>query len=155
METEVHATPTKIAERLWALQVDPLTEFRGRYKVIQDYLLSLFRAEGLDEVLVHALAALPVTTEVISLLKVVEFAESNEYDVLVLDTMPSGEALKNLYLPTLIGSNASKLIKLVEPFPSVAKVAEPIVGIPHIEHGRYQRRHQAPGTVQKAEISTT
>ena len=129
-EAEVHHTPTRITEKLWAIQVDPVREVREKYGVIQDYILSLFRSEGLDEVLVYAIAALPVTTEFLALLKVVEFMESNTYAVIVLDTVPSGDALKNIYLPTLLGSNAEKLIKLVAPFANVAKVAEPIVGIP-------------------------
>jgi arsenite-transporting ATPase len=129
-ETEVHHTPTILAEKLWAMQVDPIREVKENYGVIQDYMLSLFRSEGLDEVLVYAIAALPVTTEFVALLKVVEFVESNTYAAIVLDTVPSGDALKNIYLPTLLGSNAEKLIKLVTPFANVAKVAEPIVGIP-------------------------
>jgi arsenite-transporting ATPase len=61
---------------------------------------------------------------------VVEFVESSNYDVLVLDTVPSGEALKNIYLPTLLGSTAAKLIKLIAPLVGIAKVMEPIVGLP-------------------------
>ncbi|RZN39243.1 MAG: ArsA family ATPase [Methanophagales archaeon ANME-1-THS] len=129
-ETDVYHTPTRITEKFWALQVDPVREVKENYGVLQDYMLSLFRSEGLDEVLVYAIAALPVTTEFVALLKVVEFMESQTYAALVLDTVPSGDALKNIYLPTLLGSNAEKLIKLVAPFAQVAKVAEPIIGIP-------------------------
>jgi len=81
-------------------------------------------------VLAYEIAALPNMTEFVSLLKVVEFVESNNYDIIVLDTVPSGEALKNIYLPTLLGSTAAKLIKLVAPLANLAKVIEPIVGVP-------------------------
>ncbi len=58
----------------------------------------------------------------------VEFVESDNYDVIVLDTVPSEEALKNIYLPTLLGSTAAKLINLMAPLASIARVVEPIVG---------------------------
>jgi len=130
LETEVYHTPTKILERLWAIQVDPIREARETYGVIQEYIVSLFKSRGVDEVLAYEIAALPNMTEFVSLLKVVEFVESNTYDILVLDTVPSGEALKNIYLPTLLGSTAAKIIKMVAPLVNVAKVVEPIVGLP-------------------------
>ena len=130
LEAELQPVPTQIAEQLWALHIDPLYEIRANYERIQDYLLALFRAEALDEQLVYAFASLPLTSELIALLKLVEFVNANAYDAVVLDTLPSGESLRNLYLPTLLGSNATTLIKLTAPFANVAKVAEPIIGIP-------------------------
>jgi len=130
VERDVHHIPTKIVEKLWAVQVDPIREAREAYGVIQEYIVSLFKSKGVDEILAYEIAALPNMTEFVSLLKVVEFVESNNYDVIVLDTVPSGEALKNIYLPTLLGSTASKVIKLVAPLVNIAKVVEPIVGLP-------------------------
>ena len=131
-ETEVHHIPTKIGgrDKLWAIQVDPIREVREKYGVIQDYIVSVFKSKGLDEVLAYEIAALPNMTEFVSLLKVVEFVEANSYDVIVLDTVPSGEALKNIYLPTLLSTTAAKLIKMVMPFANIAKIVEPIVGVP-------------------------
>ncbi len=129
-EMPVKHVPTKIANDLWALQVDPLREVKERYGVIQEYMVSLFKSRGLDEILAYEIASLPSMTELAALLKIVEFMELGEYDVIVLDTVPSGEALKNIYLPTLLGSVATKLIKLIIPFASVVKVVEPIVGVP-------------------------
>ncbi|MCW3130018.1 MAG: ArsA family ATPase [Methanophagales archaeon] len=131
-ETQIQYTPTKTggSDKLWAIQVDPIKEVREKYGVIQEYIVSLFKSKGLDEVLAYEIAALPNMTEFVSLLKVVEFVESNNYDVIVLDTVPSGEALKNIYLPTLLGSTATKLIKLMAPLANIAKVVEPIVGVP-------------------------
>ncbi len=138
LETRVQHTPTKIEvggsenknKNLWAVQVDPIREVREKYSVIQEYIVSLFKSKGLDEVLAYEIAALPNMTEFVALLKVVEFVESGSYDVIVLDTVPSGEALKNIYLPTLLGSTAAKLIKMVAPLAGIAKIVEPIVGLP-------------------------
>ncbi|HDS46047.1 MAG TPA: ArsA family ATPase [Methanomicrobia archaeon] len=129
-ETDVQSVPTQIAAQLWALQIDPLREIQANYQRIHDYVLALFRVEELDEQLVYAFASLPLTSELIALLKLVEFGDAHAYDAVVLDTLPSGESLRNVYLPALLGSNAATLIKLTAPFAAVAKVAEPIIGIP-------------------------
>lgn len=130
LETVVHHRPTAIVDKLWAVQIDPIREARESYGVIQEYVVNLFKSRGVDEVLAYEIAALPNMTEFVSLLKLVEYVESNSYDVIVLDTVPSGDALKNIYLPTILGSTASKVIKLVAPLANIAKIAEPIVGIP-------------------------
>ena len=129
-ETDVHHTPTRIMDKLWGIQIDPIREAREAYGVIQEYIVSLFKSKGVDEVLAYEIAALPNMTEFVSLLKLVSFVESNSYDVIVLDTVPSGDALKNIYLPTLLGSTAAKVIKMIAPLAGVAKVVEPIVGLP-------------------------
>ncbi|HUV02121.1 MAG TPA: TRC40/GET3/ArsA family transport-energizing ATPase [Desulfobacteria bacterium] len=130
LETVVHHRPTAIVDKLWAVQIDPIREARESYGVIQEYVVNLFKSRGVDEVLAYEIAALPNMTEFVSLLKLVEYVESNSYDVIVLDTVPSGDALKNIYLPTILGSTASKVIKLVAPLANIAKLVEPIVGIP-------------------------
>jgi arsenite-transporting ATPase len=129
-ETDVHHTPTEIMDKLWGIQIDPIREAREAYGVIQEYIVSLFKSKGVDEILAYEVAALPNMTEFVSLLKLVSFVESNNYDVIVLDTVPSGDALKNIYLPTLLGSTATKVIKMIAPLVGVAKMVEPIVGLP-------------------------
>ncbi|UYZ39922.1 MAG: TRC40/GET3/ArsA family transport-energizing ATPase [Candidatus Methanospirare jalkutatii] len=127
-ERPVGSTPTKIVEHLHAIQVDALREVREKYGVIQEYVVSVFKARGLDEVLAYEIASLPNMTEFAAMLKIVDFVDA--YDVVVLDTVPSGEMLKNIYLPAILGSIAPKLLRLVAPFTNVAKLAEPIVGVP-------------------------
>ncbi|MCU4140202.1 MAG: Anion-transporting ATPase [Methanophagales archaeon] len=127
-ERPVGSTPTKIVEHLHAIQVDALREVREKYGVIQEYVVSVFKARGLDEVLAYEIASLPNMTEFAAMLKIVDYVDA--YDVVVLDTVPSGEMLKNIYLPAILGSIAPKLLRLVAPFTSVAKLAEPIVGVP-------------------------
>lgn len=129
-ETKVRSEPTKIAEHLWAFQLDPVREVREKYRVIQEYVASLFQARGLDEVLAYEVASLPNMTPFLSLLSLVDFFEEGGYDAIILDTLPSGETLKNLYLPVLVGSMSRKLLKLTSSFVRTFKIVESIVKIP-------------------------
>ena len=129
-EAEIGPKPTKVTDHLWALQVDPLKEVKEKYGIIQEYVAMVFKAKGLDETLAYEVASLPNMTSFLSLLKIVDIFEEGGYDAIILDTVPSGEALKNLYLPTLMGSMSRKLLKLAGSLVGAAKVVEPLVKIP-------------------------
>jgi len=130
LEARVGHEPTKVLDHLWALQVDPLKEVKEKYWVIQEYLAKVFRARGVDETLAFEIASLPNMTPFLSLLKLVDLAEQGGFDAIILDTVPSGESLKNLYLPMLVGSISRKLLKLAGSFMGVAKVVEPLIKMP-------------------------
>lgn len=130
LEARVGHEPTKVAGRLWALQVDPLKEVRERYQVIQEYVARVFMSKGLDEVLAYEVASLPNMTPFLSLLKLVDVVREGGFDAVILDTVPSGEALKNLYLPMLVGPISRKILKLASSLVGAAKVIEPLIKIP-------------------------
>ncbi|MFQ5712369.1 MAG: TRC40/GET3/ArsA family transport-energizing ATPase [Candidatus Geothermarchaeales archaeon] len=122
--------PTEISDRLWALQIDPLNEMRKSYGLIQDYVASVFSARGIDETLAYEIASLPSTTSFFALLKIEEYAKGDDYDLIILDTVPSGETLKFIYFPKLVGTISRKLIKLAGSIAGLARVFEPIIGVP-------------------------
>jgi len=129
-EASIREKPTRILSRLWALQVDPIKEVKEKYEVIYEYAASVFKARGLDETLAYEVASLPNMTPFIALLKLVDLVEEGGFDVIILDTVPSGEALKNLYLPSLLGSISRKLLRAGSYLLGVTKVIEPLIGAP-------------------------
>ncbi|RLF14501.1 MAG: hypothetical protein DRJ97_06140 [Thermoprotei archaeon] len=130
LEAHVGPEPTRVVDHLWAVQVDPLREVREKYWVIQEYLAKVFKARGVDETLAFEVASLPNMTSFLSLLKLVDVVERGGFDAVVLDTVPSGEALKNLYLPSLVGSISRKLLKLAGSLVGAVKVVEPLIKVP-------------------------
>ncbi len=127
---EIHTTPTKIADKLWAQNVDPIKEAAEHYKEILDYIALLLKTRGLNEVLAYEIASIPGMTGVATMLKLAYIYEKNSYDAIVIDTVPSGEALRYLYIPTIIGKISRRLMRIIYPLVDVGKVVEPIVGIP-------------------------
>lgn len=130
LEISVDREPTKIIDNLYALNVDPIREAAKHYSMILDYIASVFKARGLDEILAYELAALPGMTGVAGMLMLDKLAKENEYDSIVIDTVPSGEALKFLYIPSLLGKISRRFIKLATPLAEAGKIVEPFVGIP-------------------------
>jgi arsenite-transporting ATPase len=61
-------------------------------------------SKGLDKTLSYEIAMMPGMTQVLTLLKIEEYIKTREFDTIVLDMPASGEALRYLYFPKLMGS---------------------------------------------------
>lgn len=109
MEGEIRGTPTRISANLYAAQVDPVAEMDSHFKTIFSYFASYFQARGVDDTISYELAMLPGMTQLLCLLRIEEAVSSGDYDVIILDMPASGEALRFLYFPKLVGSLSMRL----------------------------------------------
>lgn len=119
-----------VQQNLTALQIDPVTEMSRQYDTILSYMATIFSAKGIDETLAYEIAMLPGMTQLFSLLKIEEVERNRSFDVVVLDMPASGEALRYLYFPKLVGSIGRKLTGLAGLFSGFAKVFHPLAKIP-------------------------
>mgnify|MGYP000294709149 CR=1 FL=1 len=129
LRVKVGREVTKVIDNLYAINIDPVKEAAENYSIIIDYIASVLKARGIDESLAYEIASLPGMTGVVTMLKLNAIAKEG-YDVIVIDTVPSGEALRYLYVPTIIGRISRKIMKIAMPFVELGKVVEPLAGIP-------------------------
>lgn len=130
MMKEIGHEPRQVATNLTALQIDPVSEMSKQYDPILSYMAAIFSAKGIDETLAYEIAMLPGMTQLFSLLKIQEVERSKTFDCVVLDMPASGEALRYLYFPKLVGSIGRKLTGLAGLFSGFAKVFQPVAKIP-------------------------
>jgi arsenite/tail-anchored protein-transporting ATPase len=116
----------EVIPNMYALQVDPVTEMNKQYNTILSYLASIFSAKGIDETLAYEIAMLPGMTQLFSLLKIEEVVREKTFDTVVLDMPASGEALRYLYFPKLVGSIGKKFTGLFGMFSGVARMFQPL-----------------------------
>jgi arsenite-transporting ATPase len=116
----------KILPNLEALQIDPVTEMKKQFDTILSYMASVFSAKGIDETLAYEIAMLPGMTQLFSLLKIEELVKLKSFDAIVIDMPASGEALRYLYFPKLVGSIGRKLTGLAGMFGGVARMFQPL-----------------------------
>ena len=127
---EISHEPRQVLANLTALQIDPVTEMSKQYDPILSYMAAIFSAKGIDETLAYEIAMLPGMTPLFSLLKIEEVERLKSFDAVVLDMPASGEALRYLYFPKLVGSIGRKLTGLAGLFSGLAKVFQPVAKIP-------------------------
>jgi arsenite-transporting ATPase len=116
----------KILPNLEALQIDPVTEMKKQFDTILSYMASVFSARGIDETLAYEIAMLPGMTQLFSLLKIEELVKLKSFDAIVIDMPASGDALRYLYFPKLVGSIGRKLTGLAGMFGGVARMFQPL-----------------------------
>ena len=107
LEQKLSNEPTKISgvENLWAMEIDAkivLKEFKEEYG--EDILDILQKGTYLSDKEVEEMFELdiPGLDEIMGLKKITDFIDSQEYDLYIVDTAPTGHTLRLLALPELL-----------------------------------------------------
>jgi len=91
--------PELVAPNLWAQEVDLYYSMKKYWGNMRELMLTVFRWQGVDAVAAEEMAALPGMNEGSVLLWLEQFYRSGDYDVIVVDSAPTGETLTLLTLP--------------------------------------------------------
>jgi arsenite-transporting ATPase len=130
-ERRLGPDPIGIAPHLEASEVDPRVEMQNHWGHIRDYLVAMFRYQGIEEVVAEELAQLPGAEEITTLLAVEKLAVSGRYDLMIVDCAPTGSALRLATLPE-VGHRALRLLlPTMKAITSVGTpIAQKIVSVP-------------------------
>jgi arsenite/tail-anchored protein-transporting ATPase len=122
--------PRQVAPNLHALHVDARAEMERHWGSIRDYLVALFRYEGIEDVVADELALLPGADEVATLLAVEEQAAAN-WDLVVVDCAPTGSTLRLVTLPEVATGTLRLVLRIQRVLASVVTpLAQAVVPVP-------------------------
>ena len=93
------ADPVEVVTGLSAVQVDPRRRGERTWRVVQEYLIGVLDALGVDPVAAEDLTVLPGVEEVLALLEVRDLVAAGGNDLVVVDCAPTAETLRLLALP--------------------------------------------------------
>lgn len=127
--------PIQVQPNLWGAELDALVELQENWGSVKSYITEVLQARGLDGVQAQELAILPGMDEIFSLVRVNRHYDEDDFDVLIIDSAPTGTALRLLSLPDVSGWYMRKFYKPLQGLAQMLRpVAEPIVksltGIP-------------------------
>ncbi len=130
-QKELKPYPTEVTENLYAMEVNVEYELERHWNTIKEYLTIFFKSQGIDDVVAEELAIFPGFDELASLLHLLSYYDSKDYDVIILDCAPTGETLRLLSVPEVAKwymnrffGVEKKLLKIVKP------IAEPLINVP-------------------------
>ena len=130
-QKKLNPYPTKVTDDLYAMEVNVEFELERHWNTVKKYLEAFFRSQGIDDVIAEELAIFPGFDEFASLLNLLKFYKSGEFDVIILDCAPTGETLRLLSVPEVAKwymrrffGIEKKVLKVVKP------VAEPLINVP-------------------------
>jgi arsenite-transporting ATPase len=123
LRARLGAEPREVAPGLDALEVDARAEIERHWGGVRDYLVSVLRWQGIEEVVAEELALLPGFEELATLLCVEAHAREGGYDLVVVDCAPTDSALRLLTLPDVARSAFRALLRVQA---ALARVVTPL-----------------------------
>lgn len=96
---ELSAEPQEVEPNLFAQEVDVYYSMQKHWGNIRQLMLATFRLQGVDQIVAEELSALPGMEEASAFLWLEEHYNSGQYDLIVIDSAPTGETLSLLSLP--------------------------------------------------------
>ncbi len=123
-DMELGHEPKEVRPNLWGAELDALMELEGNWGAVKRYITQVLQARGLEGVQAEELAILPGMDEIFGLVRMKRHYDEGVYDVLIIDSAPTGTALRLLSLPEVGGWYMRKLYK---PFQGLSMALRPLV----------------------------
>src|SRR5688572_30010525 len=124
LDHEVGALPTKLADNLWAQEINVLDEVRQHWGELQGFVTTMLKRKGVNEVAAEELAVIPGMEEVVSLLHIRKQAKEGNFDAVIVDAAPTGETIRLLTMPETFQWYAARVMDWD---PGMLSVAKPLV----------------------------
>ncbi|APB33351.1 arsenite-activated ATPase ArsA [Gloeomargarita lithophora Alchichica-D10] len=115
--------PRLVQPHLWGAELDALRELELNWGAVKRYVTEVLQARGLDGVQAEELAVLPGMDEIFGLVRVKRHYDEGIYDVLIIDSAPTGTALRLLSIPEVAGWYMRRFYK---PLQGMAQVLTPV-----------------------------
>lgn len=116
--------PIQVQPNLWGAELDALLELEGNWGAVKRYITQVLQARGLDGIQAEELAILPGMDEIFGLVRMKRHYDEGFYDVLIIDSAPTGTALRLLSLPEVGGWYMRRFYK---PFQNMSVALRPLV----------------------------
>lgn len=137
----VKHVPTPIVQNLSAMEIDPdiaMEEYKEKFAMQQQYndMLGMF-SDQLD-----VMSSSPGIDELAAFDKFMQYMTSDEYDVVIFDTAPTGHTLRLLAFPEMMDSWMGKMIKTKQALGSAAQKLKNIIPFMGSEDDQLQNTAQ-------------
>jgi len=99
LDVALESQPVRVAENLYAQEINVLDEIRLHWGEMQGYIGSMLRKQGMNQAMAEELAIIPGMEEVVSLLHINRQAQTGEFDRVIVDAAPTGETIRLLTVP--------------------------------------------------------
>ncbi|MBC7823390.1 MAG: TRC40/GET3/ArsA family transport-energizing ATPase [Candidatus Parcubacteria bacterium] len=123
-DLELGHEPKLVRPNLWGAELDALMELEGNWGAVKRYITQVLQARGLDGIQAEELAILPGMDEIFGLVRMKRHYDEGTFDVLIIDSAPTGTALRLLSLPEVGGWYMRKFYK---PFQNISVALRPLV----------------------------
>lgn len=123
-DLELGHNPVSVRPNLWGAELDALMELEDNWGAVKRYITQVLQARGLEGVQAEELAILPGMDEIFGLVRMKRHYDEGKFDVLIIDSAPTGTALRLLSLPEVSGWYMRRFYK---PLQKISVALRPLV----------------------------
>ena len=122
LDVKLSAEIVSVEKNLDALELNIIHEMRTKWSSIKEYISAFMLSQGVEDLTAEEMAILPGMEMAAALFYVLQFKDSGEYDVVIIDTPPTGETLRLLSFPDVSNWYIDKLFGLMKRMVSIARL---------------------------------
>lgn len=108
LDVDLAPEPTEVAPNLWGQEFDVYYSMKKYWGNMRELMRTIFRWQGVDNIVAEELSVLPGMEEGSAFLWIDKYVTEKTYEVLVIDSAPTGETLTLLSLPQVTQSWLTK-----------------------------------------------
>lgn len=108
LDKELSPEPMEISENLWCMEFDVYYSMKKYWGNMREMMKAIFKFQGVGNVVAEELSVLPGMEEGAAFLWIEKFYRDKTFDVIVIDSAPTGETLTLLSLPQVTKSWLTK-----------------------------------------------
>lgn len=99
LDTTLGPEPVELRPNLFGQELDVYYSMKKHWSNMRELMLSVFRWQGVKDVVAEEMSALPGMEEASAFLWIEQYYREKAFDVVVIDSAPTGETLTLLTLP--------------------------------------------------------
>src|SRR5579859_1437972 len=129
LDVEIGPEPVELQKNLWAQEVDARYSMDKYWGSFQRYMVALFTARGVKDIVAEEVTILPGLEEGAHLLWINKYVQEGNFDVLVVDAAPTAETLRLLSLPDVTRWWFERVLSLTRGAARILRpIAKPLMG---------------------------
>jgi len=142
--------PKPIAKNLWGQETELSKTIEIHWGTIRGYISALLAWRGMDEVTADEIAFFPGMEELANLLYIVHYNKDKAYDVVIVDSAPTGETLRLLTFPDILHWWMTKLFPIGRKVAgAVYPIARTLVSMPLPDSQVFDSAQELFGEIEK------
>ena len=123
--------PLEVEENLYAQELDVYYSMQKYWQNIRQLMLTVFKWHGVEQVLAEEMSALPGMEEASAFLWIEKYYSEKAFDIIIIDSAPTGETLTLLTLPQVTKWWVTKAMPFQRfAIKGIGKIARVATGIP-------------------------
>ena len=135
LDLELGPEPVEITDNLWGQEIDVYYSMKMHWGNMREMMKAVFRFKGGDNIMAEEMSVIPGMEEGAAFMWIEKYYSEKSFDVIVIDSAPTGETLTLLGLPQVTKSWLTRAIPGQKfAIKTMGKVVRKTTGVP-MDHG--------------------